>query len=341
MSSEHLAKPLNLVSIEGLSRLVEAVLAGNGFSPSNARVLANVIVAAERDGSRSHGLFRVKGYLAEVAGGWSDGTADPVVEDKAAGIIRVDARNGYCQPAYFAARGLLLHKAHTHGIAALAIHNSHHLAALWHEVEDLAEAGLVAFAYRNGRSHVVPWGGKRSLFGTNPMAFACPGTAGPLVWDQATAFMARGEIMLAAERGATVPEGAGVDHQGAPTSDPRAILKGGAQLPFGGHKGSLISLMIDVVAGALTGSLLSYEDRSTGVPGAQTSRSGELIVAIDPSATAGSDFRERVGALVEQLRDVGARVPGESRRARRRDAEQNGIAIDAAMLETLRKLAPD
>src|SRR5204863_9180858 len=101
--------------------------------------------AAERDGSKSHGLFRVKGYLAEVASGWADGTARPVVEDSAAGIVRVDACNGYCQPAYHAARASLLHKARTHGIAALAIHNSHHLAPLWYEVEDLAEAGLVAF----------------------------------------------------------------------------------------------------------------------------------------------------------------------------------------------------
>lgn len=97
--------------------------------------------------------------------------------------------------------------------------------------------------------------------------------------------------------------------------------------------------MIDIVAGALTGSLMSYEDRSAGIPGAQTSRSGEMIVAIDPSSTAGADFRERVDALVEQLHDVGARVPGERRRARRRDAEQNGIAVDVAMFEVLRKLA--
>lgn len=172
-----------------------------------------------------------------------------------------------------------------------------------------------------------------------PDGLRVSGTAGPLVWDQATAFMARGEIMLAAEHGATVPQGAGIDREGAPTTDPRAILQGGAQLPFGGHKGSLISLMIDLVAGALTGSLMSYEDRSAGVPGAQTSRSGEMIVAIDPSSTAGADFQERVDALAEQLRDVGARIPGERRRARRRDAEQNGIAVDAAMLKALRKLA--
>ena len=203
----------------------------------------------------------------------------------------------------------------------------------------MAAAGVVAFAYRNGRSHVVPWGGKRSLFGTNPMAFACPGTAGPLVWDQATAFMARGEIMLAAERNAAVPDGAGVDRHGTQTSDPRAILDGGAQLPFGAHKGSLISLMIEIVAGALTGSLSSYEDRSGGVPGATTSRSGEMIVAIDPASTAGPDFLERVDALVEQLRDAGAYVPGENRRAKRREAERIGIAVEEATLEALRKLA--
>jgi|RhiMethySRZTD1v2_1073278.scaffolds.fasta_scaffold02127_9 delta1-piperideine-2-carboxylate reductase len=328
----------NRISVEALMRIVEAVLAANGFSQPNACVLAGIIVAAERDGSKSHGLFRLKGYLAEVAGGWADGAATPVVEDKADCVIRVDARNGYCQPAYRASRDLLVAKTRKHGLAALSIRNSHHLAALWHEVEDLAEAGLVGLAYRNGRSHVVPWGGRQRLLGTNPMAFACPGTNGPLVWDLATALMARGEIMLAAEKGESVPGNAGVDRHGMPTSDPRLILDGGAQLAFGGHKGSLISLMIEVMAGALTGSLLSYEDRSGETAGAQTSKSGELIVAIDPSLTAGDDFCERVDALVTRLRESGARVPGEARRTKRRDAEMNGIAVDPDMLANLKRL---
>src|SRR4051794_26880863 len=123
MSNEPTPGHARLVSVDELARIVEAALAGNGFSPSNAQILASVIVAAERDGSKSHGLWRIKGYLAEVAGGWSNGAASPVVDDKTQGIIRVDACNGYCQPAYHAARALLLDKASRNGIAALAIHN--------------------------------------------------------------------------------------------------------------------------------------------------------------------------------------------------------------------------
>ena len=233
------------ISVDTLQALVERVLAGNGFSSENARVLAETVVAAESCNAKSHGLFRVKGYIAEIAGGWADGHAVSVVRDVAPGVALADGANGYCQPAYRAARELFHRKIRTQGTAVLAIRNAHHLAALWPEVEDLAGQGFVALAFRNARSHVLPHRGRQKILGTNPMAFAAPRHAGPpFVFDQAASTMSRGDIMLAARAGHRVPEGAGVDRDGRPTTDPAAILDGGAQLPFGGHNGSLVALMI-------------------------------------------------------------------------------------------------
>ena len=330
-----------LLEVDELTALVERVLAANGFSPPNARVIAEVVVAAEHDGSRSHGLFRVPGYLADVANGWADGRATPLVADAAPGVIVVDAGNGYCQPAYRAARDLFIEKTRVQGIAALAIRNSHHLAVLWPEVEDLAENGLVALAFRNSRSHMIPHRGRRKLFGTNPMAFACPRPGGPpLVWDQAASFMARGDIMVAAKNGERVPLGAGVDREGNLTTDPQAILDGGAQLPFGGYKGSLIALMVEVIAAAATGSLLSLEDQSGDVPGAQSANAGELIIAIDPARTGGDGFLARIDRLVAGLRGNGeARVPGERRHVARRRAMAEGISVPADVHARLVELA--
>jgi hypothetical protein len=171
--------------------------------------------------------------------------------------VRVDAANGYAQVALADGRDRFVAKARTQGIAALAIRNSHHFAALWTDVEPLAEAGLVAFAFGNGRSRVVPFGGGRRLFGTNPMAFACPRRNGPpMVWDQASSMMAHGEVMLAAMHGKPIPEGAGFDAAGRSTTAADAVLAGGALGPIGGYKGSAIALIVELM-GALSPAAIS------------------------------------------------------------------------------------
>nr|MBA3898133.1 Ldh family oxidoreductase [Sphingomonadaceae bacterium] len=231
-------------------------------------------------------------------------------------------------------------EARQHGIAALAIRNSHHFAALWPDVEPFADAGLVAIAFVNSRSRIVPAGGNAKLFGTNPMAFACPRRDGPpMIWDQASSVMAHGEILLAAKEGHSVPEGIGVDAAGKATTDPKAILEGGALLPFAGHKGSTIALMVEIMASALTGGRFGFEDTSSAFPGAQTTNAGEFVIVIDPRQTAGSRFYERIEELFSRLLQSGeTRLPAERRYRARRLAEAQGIAIATESFEELVKL---
>ena len=111
------------------------------------------------------------------------------------------------------------------------------------------------------------WDGRRKVLGTSPMGFACPRPGKPpLVWDQASSVMAQGEVLLAAQRGETLPEGVALDADGRPTTDPRAMLDGGSLLPFAAHKGSSIAFMIEIIAGALTGGCFGFEDRSGEYP---------------------------------------------------------------------------
>src|SRR5437762_2002887 len=139
------------------------------------------------------------------------------------------------------------------GVAAAAIRNSHRFAAIWPDIEPFAAEGFIALAMVNGRRRMVVWDGKRKVLGTNPMGFACPRPGKPpLVWDQASSVMAQGDVLLAAQRNETLPEGVGLDAHGRPTSDPRLLLDGGSALPFAGHKGSSIAFMIEIIAGALT-----------------------------------------------------------------------------------------
>lgn len=238
-------------------------------------------------------------------------------------------------------RALLVDKARSAGIAVLAIRNSHHFAALWPDVEPFAEEGLVALSVVNSMTCVVPHGADRPLFGTNPIAFAAPRADGPpLVFDLATSAIAHGDVQIAARKGERLPLGMGVDSLGQPTQDPKAILEGGALLPFGGHKGSALSMMVELLAAALTGGNFSFEFDWSGHPGARTPWTGQLVILIDPSKSAGQGFAERSQELVRQMHGVGLkRLPGDRRHRQREKSKENGIAIGAEDVANLYRLA--
>ncbi|MBD8237997.1 Ldh family oxidoreductase [Pseudomonas fluorescens] len=332
-----------LIEFNDLVGLLHAVFIKHGTSPEVAAILAHNCASAERDGAHSHGVFRIPGYLSTLASGWVNGKAVPVVTDVASGFVRVDACNGFAQPALAAARGLLVEKARIAGIALMAIHNSHHFAALWPDVEPFAEEGLVALSVVNSMTCVVPHGADRPLFGTNPIAFAAPRADGaPIVFDLATSAIAHGDVQIAARKGERLPPGMGVDSLGQPTTDPKAVLEGGALLPFGGHKGSALSMMVELLAAALTGGNFSFEFNWADHPGARTPWTGQLLIVIDPSKTAGQNFAERSQELVRQMHAAGLRrLPGDRRHRTRARSLEAGIELQAQDLAQLQALVMD
>lgn len=335
------AAPVERLSFEALRTLLATIFERHGTSPRVAAILADNCAAAQRDGADSHGVFRVPGYLSSLQSGWVDGRAEPRVEDVAPSLLRVDAAGGFAQPALEAARGALLDKVRQTGVALLAIRNSHHFAALWPDVEPFAEAGLVALSMVNSMTCVVPHGARRPLFGTNPIAFAAPRRQGPpLVFDLATSAIAHGDVQIAAREGHALPDGYGVDARGEPTRDPCAVLEGGALLPFGGHKGSALSMMVELLAAALTGGHFSFEFDWSEHPGAQTPWTGQLLIVIDPDRGATRPFAERCETLVARMAEAGQpRQPGDRRYRQRAQAMREGIPLAAATLAELRALA--
>ncbi len=330
------------IDYAALVALLARILARNGYSASNAHVLAETMAMAERDAAHSHGVFRLEGYLGDARSGWAKGDAVARLLPSPAALILVDADNGHAQPAWRRGRDRLVARAGELGLAGMVIRNSHHLAALWPEVEDLAEAGLVGLNFRGTRPFLALPGGRAPLLGTNPWAFACP-RAGqpPIVFDMASSAMARGDMLLAAREGRAVPEGAGLDAAGLPTTDPAAITGGGVQLPFGGIKGGLVALMVELLANALTGSLLALQDQSAEVKGAATANGGQLILAINPGAAGGQGFAQQVEMLAAALEATGARMPGARRHAARALSQREGIPLAAERLAELHTLAGD
>ena len=186
----------------------------------------------------------------------------------------------------------------------------------------------------------MPHGARKPLFGTNPIAFAAP-CAGhdPIVFDMATSAMAHGDVQIAARAGQPLPEGMGVDANGEPTTEPKAILEGGALLPFGGHKGSALSMMVELLAAALTGGHFSWEFDWAEHPGAKTPWTGQLIIVIDPSKAEGERFAQRSRDLVEQMQAAGlTRMPGERRYREREVADEEGVALTEQELQDLKAL---
>lgn len=341
MSSVHAPVDTQTISFGDLSELLRQIFLRHGTSANVATVLAENCASAERDGSHSHGIFRIKGYLSSLAAGWVDGQAVPQVEDVGAGFVRVDAGGGFAQPAMQAAKALLIEKARTAGIAILAIRNSHHFAALWPDVEPFAQEGLVALSVVNSMTCVVPHDAQGPLFGTNPIAFAAPRSGGqPIVFDMATSAIAHGDVQIAAREGRRLPPGMGVDRAGQPTRDPAAILDGGALLPFGGYKGSALSMMVELLSAALTGGHFSFEFDMSTRPGAQTPWTGQTIIVIDPDKGSGQAFAQRSEELVRQLYQVGQqRMPGDRRYRQREKSLQQGIVLSAEDWIRLQSLA--
>ena len=328
------------LSLDQIRELALTTLKANGCNDENASAVAETITTAERDGSSSHGLFRLPGYVASLKSGKANGSAKPSVSRPKPAVVLVDNDYGFAPLGIVAGRDDLIDAARSQGIAFMALVKSHHFAALWHEVEPLCDVGLCAFACTAHTASVAPAGGNKKLFSTNPVAFGWPRKdQPPVVFDMATAAMARGEIMLAARDGHDVPLGAGLDANGNPTQDPNAILDGGVQLPFGGYKGSAIALMVELLAAALIGERFSYEATEADNKDGGPARGGEFILAIDPSTTAGEGWLGHSEELFGKMLAMdGVRLPGDRRYGNRAKSQHQGVAVPAELIEKINAL---
>ena len=323
---------LTLLQAEGL---VVRTLARCRTSIDNARSVARALIAAEADGLKGHGLSRLPMYAAQAKVRKIDGTFTPVASHTRPGLIAIDAGYGFAFPAIELAEAELLTAAKTQGLAAAAIRKSSHCGAAGHPVERLAENGLVALMFVNTPGAMAPWGGSKPVFGTNPVAFACPlpGRA-PLVIDLSLSKVARGNIMTAKQRGEKIPEGWALDGDGRPTTEPDQALRG-TMLPMGDAKGVALALMVELLAAGLTGANFAAEASSYLDADGAPSGTGQLIIAFDPAAF-GGDALARFGTLAAAIEmQPGARLPGMRRLAARKIAEAEGLTISDALMKEI------
>lgn len=329
------------LSLEEARELALSIMRRAGFSEAQAQAVTTTVVAGERDGCASHGLYRVLGCVSSLKAGKVVADAEPEVIDQAPAIVRVDARGGFSQLAFQAGLPVLKDKARANGIAALAINRCVHFSALWVEIEALTEAGLVALACNPSHAWVAPAGGSKPIFGTNPIAFGWP-RAGkqPFIFDFATSAIARGDIELHRRAGKAIPEGWGIDANGQTSTDAEAVMNG-AMLTFGGHKGSALAAMVELIAGPLIGDLTSAESLAYDAGSKSSPYHGELIIAFDPQRFLGAAADEhlaRAEVLFEGIQEQGARLPSQRRYDARARSLADGVQIPQALYDDLNAL---
>ena len=326
------------LNLDEIYNLAYKVLRDNGCDEFNATNVAETVTNAERDGSISHGLFRIPGYVASLESKKVNGVSRPSSTYLTQNVIRVEGDYGFAPVAIKVGLPDLIKTTSSHGVGILTITNTHHFAALWHETEALAEKNLIGIACTAYKPSVAPAGAKKPLFGTNPISFAWPRKNNtPVVYDMATSTMAMGEVQVAARDGHKVPFGTGLNKEGDKTDDPSQIANGGVLLTFGDYKGSAIAMMIELLSAGLVGDLFSFEAKEEDNNDGGPARGGEFIMALSPELIAGKDWNEHAEKFFTQMLSLdGVRLPGQRRHNNRND--KGPREINTNLLEKIKSL---
>jgi LDH2 family malate/lactate/ureidoglycolate dehydrogenase len=337
---------LPVVSAKLLQEFAARILTAAGLEPEEAAVIASGLVRANLRGVDTHGVLRLLQYCDCLAAGEINPRPRVRVVSRSRVTALVDADGGYgFRPTLLAAE-LAVELAREHGLGLAGVRASHHFGMAAAYAERIAEAGLIGVVMANTGPVMAPFGGARPTLGNNPIAFAVPrrGPEPPLVLDMALSQVAFGRVRLAAAEGRPIPAGWAYDSRGRPTTDAEEALRAGLLAPMGAHKGSGLSLIVDVLAGVLTGSPVGLE---ADAHGHRRGGVGHLVLALRPDLfLPEAEFH---AALERRLAEVLATppaegvgrllLPGDLELATARSRETEGVPLSAELARQLEALA--
>src|SRR5918999_1653721 len=331
---------------DSLRAFCEEIFRSCGMAGEDAHIVADSLVQANLRGVDSHGVTRVGIYVKRLKMVLVNPHPSVEVVRESAATLLVDGDNGMGQVVGVRALDLGLDKARESGAVSVGVRRSNHYGAGAYYVQRAVDRNTIAFAYSNAPPTMAPWGGVNPYVGTNPYAYGVPaGEHQPIILDMATSIVARGKIILAAERDEPIPEGWAVDIEGNPTTDAREALEGSV-LPFGGPKGYAISLMIDIMAGALTGAGFGPRVNSLYDNFDEPQNVGAFFQLVDIGRFADPvTFKARIDQMIEEIKSTRKAVgteeiflPGEIEFRNEQQRRASGIPLGAETAAELREV---
>jgi len=323
--------------------LVKKVLGSYGVPADAAAIQAQVLAEGDLRGQHSHGLQRLPIIVQRIVNGVTDPVAVPAARWVSESFLEVDGGRGLGPVVAFDVVDRLVARADAVGLAVGAVHNSNHLGMLASYVERIAAAGQVGLVLTTSEALVHPWGGRRAMVGTNPVAIGVPTRAEPFVLDMSTGAVSRGKILAYARDGRSLPEGWAVDADGAPTADASRAVDG-AISPFGGPKGYALGLGLELVVASLTGSETGERVLGT-LDAAAVCNKGDLFLVFSPQTLGLTAVAERMGAYLDEVRSsplaTGVNaidVPGDRARRLRFERMAEGIPIEDVVWDAAEEL---
>jgi (2R)-3-sulfolactate dehydrogenase (NADP+) len=324
------------LSYQDMLSLAYKGLRAAGINEKSSFETAQFLALAELDGLSSHGLARVSQYAGHAINGRIELAPKLKVRSFKTSAALVDACDGLAFPALRFATDISVNIASNTGVSLVAVTNSHHFGVAGHFVEAAARAGYISLLFGNTPAAMPMAGGRKAIFGTNPLAVAFPiQNDDPLVIDMSLSAVARGKLLVAAKKGETIPEGWALTADGKPTTDPHEGLKG-LMLPLGGDKGALLALIVELLVVGLSGSRFSFEADSFFDAKGNRPRIGQLLLTIDPGIGGKQVFARRMQSFLQTLADdPGTRLPGQRRFKQRNTSLKDGVIISDVVVEEI------
>jgi LDH2 family malate/lactate/ureidoglycolate dehydrogenase len=320
-----------------LTDLTRRIFEAAGASPANAEQVARSLVDANLVGHDSHGVIRIPQYISAIRNGEVVPAAEPSIVRETAATALIDGHWTFGQVSAAFATDIAVAKAKAEGVSMVGIVRVNHIGRLGEWATRAADEGIAAIVLASGfggrGQSAVPFGGAKPLFGTNPLAVGIPaGAEADVLVDFATTAVAAGKIEVARAKKTPLPPGSIVDREGRPTTNPEDYYAGGALLPFGGHKGYALSVMVEFLGRIMTGAD-AFAEGPRGGP--VYGRSGALIVALNPAflseparyAATADETIHRLKAVPPAPASPGVLIPGEPEANARAEREQSGIPI--------------
>lgn len=338
------------ISADALSVFVANALSSQGVPDVAAAKVASLMVEADIFGYDTHGVFRLRQYLARLKGGGCNANADITVAHETAATAVIDGDNGLGHLGMSSARDLAIVKAREAGIGWVGVRRGNHAGPLALYVRPQAETGMIGMAAAVGSAnHVPPFGGTDLLLGTNPIAISAPsGSSDPFVLDMASTVAAMGKIKVLAQRGEQMPEGWMVGRDGEPLTDPNKKAEG-FLLPIGGPKGFGLSVAIGLMAGVLNGSAFGSDVVDFTKDTSSETNTGQFVMALDIAAFGMvENFTVNAARIFDEMRESAplpghdpVRLPGEGKAEAVAQRRKHGLALNAALRLDLQSLAQD